>query len=214
MKNILSIDFDIIMAPTIESYNDRVPFVPWDRLQRQPFYHTCHADLRIYQDLTNYLISLMPYLKAENIHFIEDHDSIIDFLSADDYYNIHHIDFHHDMGYEPPEALKEKEEELGCANWVKFIPNLFSCTWIHTSNSSFPPNQKLFSHCYEASIEGKNFSELIPSKPHEVFICLSPPWIPPMIRPLYHLWIDMFNKYYNTEFKIYTNKNKQKEEVK
>jgi hypothetical protein len=39
MKNILSIDFDIIMAPTIELYNNKVPQSDWEEsLLQDPYF--------------------------------------------------------------------------------------------------------------------------------------------------------------------------------
>jgi hypothetical protein len=48
MKNILSIDFDIIMAPTIWLYNDMVPQQNWDDLLSSPHIQLATADLNHY----------------------------------------------------------------------------------------------------------------------------------------------------------------------
>lgn len=45
MKNILTIDFDIIMAPCIDLYNNLVPFTPWDKLLKNPYIELATADL-------------------------------------------------------------------------------------------------------------------------------------------------------------------------
>ena len=38
IKTILTIDFDIIMAPSIELYNDKVPKISWEELLKDPYY--------------------------------------------------------------------------------------------------------------------------------------------------------------------------------
>ena len=45
MKKILSIDFDIIMAPCIEIYNDMVPSLDWKELEKIPQLKVLTADL-------------------------------------------------------------------------------------------------------------------------------------------------------------------------
>ena len=37
MKKILTIDFDIIMAPSIELYNEKVPANSWENLLQDPY---------------------------------------------------------------------------------------------------------------------------------------------------------------------------------
>ena len=47
--NVLSIDFDIIMAPSINLYNNMVPGTKWDDLLKSlPNLATTPADLHIY----------------------------------------------------------------------------------------------------------------------------------------------------------------------
>ena len=53
MKNILTIDFDIIMAPCIELYNNMVPEMDWDIMTDFPQGQLFNADLNLYQFLTN-----------------------------------------------------------------------------------------------------------------------------------------------------------------
>ena len=50
--NVLTIDFDIIMAPSINLYNNMVPKEDWDDLERNPQINLSFADYQIYQKLT------------------------------------------------------------------------------------------------------------------------------------------------------------------
>lgn len=50
--NVLSIDFDIIMAPSINLYNNMVPQIHWeDLLKNLPNLTTTPADLYIYSSI-------------------------------------------------------------------------------------------------------------------------------------------------------------------
>ena len=55
--NVLSIDFDIIMAPSINLYNNMVPQTHWeDLLKSLPNLATTPADLNIYSNILRYLL--------------------------------------------------------------------------------------------------------------------------------------------------------------
>lgn len=65
MKTVVSIDFDIIMGPNIEAYNNYAG-KPWDEIFLiAPLMQYCNADLNDYVRLTNYLIKLTKTLKKE-----------------------------------------------------------------------------------------------------------------------------------------------------
>ena len=36
----------------------------------------------------------------------------------------------------------------------------------------------------------------------QIILCLSEPWVPPGIRPLFDVWVELFNLYYQADFKI------------
>lgn len=69
MKKILSIDFDIIMAPCIEIYNNMASSFNWKELEQIPQLKVLTADLIHYNRLTKYLIKLSNYIDKENIFF-------------------------------------------------------------------------------------------------------------------------------------------------
>ena len=45
--------------------------------------------------------------------------------------------------------------------------------------------------------------ELSIQSPDILFICLSEPWTPPEVRPLFFTWMDLYNNYFNTHFTMY-----------
>lgn len=212
MKNILTIDFDIIMAPCIELYNHMVPNVSWENLmtnfsQGKLF----HADLYLYQFLTDKLLFLLEKMNKEDIVVIENHGQIIKYLDLNEKMNIYNIDHHHDCGY-PNSQGKIEEDILNCSNWglilskKKILNNFY---WIRNDNSNIPNNDVRKVDFIDIELSKFNFENM--PIPDQLILCLSEPWVPPYIRPLFFTWLDIANKYYNTEFEIdYTRCSREK----
>ena len=199
MKKIVTIDFDIIMAPSINLYNNIVPANDWETLKENPYFQLLKIDTIHYQKIFNYVIYCTQYLPKENIHFIEDHSQAVNYITEK--CDLINVDHHHDIGY--GEDL-EKQEKPTCANWVYYLneQNLINTyTWINNDNSEeIPPDKDvkmLMSIC-----NFNNFDLNSLEVPDELVICLSEPWTPPYIRPLFYTIIDICNQYYNTHFDI------------
>lgn len=117
--NVLSIDFDIIMAPSINLYNNMVPELNWDELLRNlPNLTTTPADLNIYSDILRYLLCTID--KTSSIFISYSHFFIKDYLQNDTDLNIVNIDHHHDIFYDIKDKDK-KLEDCSCADWVKYF---------------------------------------------------------------------------------------------
>ena len=57
MKNILTIDFDIIMGPSIDLYNDKIPMFNWNELfENNNLFKFLQFDAIHYKRLTNFII--------------------------------------------------------------------------------------------------------------------------------------------------------------
>lgn len=193
MKNILTIDFDIIMAPSIDLYNDGLNGKVWDKIEQNNLIaHLLNADNLHYQRLTNFLLFLTNKLNYKQIHFIASHEQIISFLNPNEKHVFVNIDHHHDLGYD-----KEKKD-LNCGNWGLFIPQLQHYMWINNLTSTFPmDNQIKYQSCFLKDYDLNNLSI-----PDEVFICYSEPWIPTAHRPLFFLWMDLCNYLYGVHFNL------------
>lgn len=193
-KTILTIDFDVIMWPSIELYNN-LPSGWEDRIQRLPMLGNCLIDYDLYSRLTDLFIYL---LNKTNIHFITHHDEVVSYLGKDNIYHIINIDHHHDWYYN--EEDKDRVEKINCGNWIKYLNdnNMLSFyTWINTFNSNLCDdilNHDKIEFFKIDEVELKDFFI-----PDEVFICLSPDWIPPYIQPLYSIWKNI----YKTKENIY-----------
>ena len=195
MKTILSIDFDIIMAPCINIYNDKVPREDWDKLLNNPLFQMLKIDARHYERLTKMLLQAIKHIDKENIYLIEDHGRILKYLPKDEEIRLINIDHHHDLGYGG-----NPYEDIGCGNWVYYIKNLKEYIWIHNSDSIFPK--------FRPNIEIKDFLlrdvelENIAEQADMIFISLSEPWVPPYYRPLYDAWKNILEEYFNYDFII------------
>lgn len=198
MQTILTIDFDIIMGPSIDLYNARVPFTSWTDLATNPHYQILVADNIHYLRLTSLLIELIHFIPKENVRFIESHDDICKFITEKS--NIINIDHHHDLGYEN----KEDNEKLTCANWVKYLSDqnlLEKYVWLHNTNSLMPEKNSELISANGPLQDIEDLNSYIANIDFLV-LCLSEPWVPPSIRPLFDVWIEIFNLYYKADFKI------------
>lgn len=200
MKNIVTIDFDIIMAPCINLYNDQAGKKTWDFFLQFDHMKMLTADFNHYQKLTNWLINIIKKIKKENIIFIEDHGQVLKYIEADNSkINIYNIDHHHDCGY----GKHCENEKLNCGNWglklhqLNVLNNFY---WIKNINSTIPPDDARIVDFISYNLQEYNLQDLpIPDK---LIICLSEPWVPPYFRPLFFTWLDILNNYYNTHFEI------------
>lgn len=202
MKNIITIDFDIIMAPSINLYNNLVPGMGWDDFKEFPQMQVLTADLTHYKILTNWLINIFPKINKENIHIIEDHGQIIKYLNPNEKVNIYNIDHHHDCGYK---LLNEDihKLKLNCGNWGLILQEkqlLNKFIWIRNKNSMYPPPEEKVVDFSDYILQDYNLNNL--PVPDKLILCLSEPWTPPAFRPLFYLWLDFMNKYYHTSFNI------------
>ena len=109
--NIVSIDFDIIMAPSIELYRN-LEHKYYDDYYLSLF----NADLMMYSKLTDWLLNTIPEVGLDKIYFIESHEQIINLLPKNESISLINIDHHHDMGYSP-EELEGKDFNINCGNW-------------------------------------------------------------------------------------------------
>ena len=196
---ILTIDFDIIMAPSIDYYNHRVPTLSWEDMAKESLTNFFQADLGLYTMLTTWLFAQMDHLDKDQIHFINSHEKLLDFIPEGEHCSIINIDHHHDMGY------KSNETTLTCANWVKVLAEkniLDSYCWLHNPNSIKVKDSKTDCSfpCQEDDIRSKYVLDNF--KYDKLVICFSKPWIPPNYQFLFYLWHDMFCHRYQTNFPI------------
>jgi hypothetical protein len=81
------------------------------------------------------------------------------------------------------------------------VPNIQSYTWLNNFNSGDIPDDRKIKDTVIQPVEQIDLYSL--PKPDKIFICYSPPWIPPMYWPLYCLWMDICNKQFNTFYQMH-----------
>ena len=201
MNTIVTIDFDIIMAPSINLYNNLVPSISWEKLEEDPYFKLLKIDGIHYQKIVNYIIKCMFSISKERIHFIEDHGQAVRYIKEK--CDLINIDHHHDIGYGENLDIQEMPT---CANWAYYLykNNLInSYTWINNNNSEqISLEEKLQIPTTTYDLHTFNLDSL--KIPNELIICLSEPWTPPYIRPLFYTIMDICNRYYNTHFDLLT----------
>lgn len=201
--DVLSIDFDIIMAPTIEYYNHMVPSRKWEDIQMEnPYMYNPKADLSHY----NYLLCLLDKIitKEKDIYVAYNHKMIIDFLSNVDIIDIINIDHHHDLGY----RLEENEKD-NCANWAKQLlksGKMRNYIWAKNVNSQLPVDsikKELESYNYTIADFNELKDKIADMKFDKIFLCMSPEWVPPYYQQLFYGILDLLNQKLNCHLEIH-----------
>lgn len=202
MKTVITIDFDIIMAPSINLYNNDVPRATWDILLNSPYMQLLTIDSWHYQRLTQFILKCFSQMDKENIHFINSHEHVVNCIRDNEEYSIVNIDHHHDVCYNPKD-IENKCDELTCANWLKWLREnkiIRRYLWIHNKNSTMPADDIKDMVDTEITIEDFDLDKL--AVPDELVICLSPSWVPPNYRDLFFIWMDIANTIYHIHFDL------------
>lgn len=187
MRKILSIDFDIIMAPSINLYND-LTMKGWEFFEQFPQMDSLKIDAVHYQRLTELLMRLFKTIPKDKIHWIEDHGRIVHYIQQDSTpFHLVNIDHHHDTGYHP----EEENEPLNCGDWVRFLASqMLSYTWVGNRTSGDTKEQYQHYISNKAILEDFDLNSLLDCT--ELYLCLSEPWLPPYLRPLFYTWLDLY----------------------
>lgn len=201
-KKILTIDFDIIMYPCLQIYNDLVsgdanPTESWEFLKRErglePF---------IRYD-ANTLLMIGKIIKAQiakNAILIpcSEHQQVVDKLKLSesydtDMFSITNIDFHHDIWYRPDDkSILINFDDYNCSNWLGYLllkNKVENISWYKAYNST-----PFFDNEYTETIPLNSFrldelETLIEEQFDEVYFVLSPQWVPYEFQHLYNLII-------------------------
>lgn len=88
METVLTIDFDVIMWPSIELYNNMVDGTIDNLIEIEkdiPLTQYANADLQTYYKLTNYLLKAKE--KKIQIEFIDTHEKILNYIKEAEFYD-------------------------------------------------------------------------------------------------------------------------------
>ena len=204
---VLSIDFDIVMAPDINLYNNFVPrIVPSidEIVEHHPYLGGLRADLDHYQKIANLLLKVGADIKYTNVCASLSHEHIGKFLMNDNDLEIVNIDHHHDLGYIEDDTF----EKCNCANWAYYLfkqGKLKRYIWLNNVNSDIMPphrHEDCFSSQHFCDIEVSDYIQQF-GKPDKIFLCLSSPWVPSQYFPLFYLLLDILNHQNNYVLPVY-----------
>lgn len=209
--NVLSIDFDIIMEPTINYYNDWIN-KGWKSLcSENPGFITAKASFCNYNLILHILEKILNF--DTPIYIAYNHKTIVNFLQNDNDLVIYNIDHHHDLGYGNLVSKDETLNNLNCGNWAKYLfdnNQLKKYVWLKNNNSINPSEdlKKDYNYEIESFIDyiHKDFFNINFDK---VYICLSPEWVSPYYFDLFMgliEWIEIkFDKKININKEGYEN---------
>ena len=199
--NILSIDFDWIMQPTIEAYNNICkgynnlgPIEIWDEISRMMPGFNPECDLNRFTDLYFLLKDKLKYLTKEDVHIGINHDELYYFMEKQQAkkYSVYNIDHHHDLGYLNSNSPSIEEQPISLANWATKAHqnlNMYRYTWISNINSHKPeevPEKLKYTATYDLNIlENIKFDK--------IFICASWEWVPLKYQNLFAILTSLFD---------------------
>lgn len=181
---VLSIDFDIIMAPCINLYNDMAGEGQNSQVNWEKIFYSRDLEKFLCYD-SNTLTNLFKLLKEQKckFEFIESHADIVPFITEK--CDLVNIDFHHDIYYQKESTEHYADNKWTCADWVGYLGYkdlLNTYYWIKAGNS------QQFAGEFNVPWEKDNV-EKIPflGSFDKVIICFSPNWVPYKYRHLYDL---------------------------
>lgn len=203
--NVVSIDFDIIMEPDINFYNNWVADNTGinDYIKEYKILENLKANLYIYEYLTRFLIQTIKTIESNKIFFIESHETITKLIDESSF-NLYNIDHHHDIYYDD-KNITLPLLDCTCGNWIKFLMDakkIKKYTWIKNSNSDEPDGDVAKYYKHEQKILQETNLTKIAEDIDILIICRSPEWVPEYYFPLFDAWIAICEEYYGEPFKI------------
>lgn len=209
--NILSVDFDWIMAPSINLYNNMVRedgtdiWAAWTAAAPGCI---LLPDLHKYSLLCTYLGDNVDHLQPQDFYTCDSHAEIInkihEWIPANTTFNICNIDHHHDTGYRADDGEYTWDtlvDQPGCGNWVSVLKNQYgnyfqSYVWLANENSDFNLLDGVEEQ-YQIYHPTTDIYELANLQFDKVFICCSRSWVPPEYRYLFDSLVFLLEKIIN-----------------
>lgn len=197
----LSIDFDVCLWKDINLYNNMVgTYKEVDELfQKNPMLQNIRFDADLYCRLTDLIVKIGQRLPADKIHFITSHEEIVPLIQVEDRKNsLVNIDNHHDIEYNYRDYIRVPQ----CGSWVKYLfqeQKIENYVHIGTDNSDRPFDEDIHFVDEFCNISQYNF-ELLVDEIDELFICLSPAWVPRQYHGLFKAWAATLGQLKNCKY--------------
>lgn len=204
--NIVTIDFDIIMHPSLNLYNNLIDdenTIQSILLANKDANFVPNSDLFLYDYLTEYVLKCLKRLPENRVFFIDDHNDVLDLFEEENFpreeFNVINIDFHHDIAYDD-EDVEHMIEEADCGNWVKYLfennPKFKQYVWVKSEESlEYEPEWIFKKRVNVHDIKKYNLDSLAKTTDY-LFLCRSPEWVPLKEQQLYETWINIVDYFY------------------
>lgn len=212
MKNVVTIDFDIIMGPSIDGYNDMISSeTPMRHLASKfPYFGMAEADLYVYEYITRYLTEIITHIEdKDKIKFIATHDLMYHiYKNETEPFNLINIDHHHDINY--IDDWSKPIIEIDEGNWVKRLFDMRKINryiWVGNPNSvtiglgKCPFMDKISMEILKDYDLGR-----LAANTDELVCCFSSAYIPPLYEPLFLTWRAIAEEIMDTDYLIIDNK--------
>lgn len=198
---VLTIDFDILMWPSIERYGHMLDNKnPRELLMKyQNDWHWLEMDLELYAQLTQLLLHFLGlHHESDDIFFIMEHHEIIPILeSFNESIYLINMDHHHDVVYEDKDL--DTNNYLNCGNWVLYAREhgiLDHYVWINDPNSEYHfienNKQEILDNVIQEQFEFEQYDlKQLPYYVDKIVFCYSKPWIFDYYHPLWYSWMNM-----------------------
>ena len=185
MKRVLSIDFDYFINTDLETRNEKFPdgvdakdnehmLKDWDSFYKQ---YPEIKDIGVIPEFDSVCLALKHMEKAKVFIAMshKDIETIFDFNDDGQSYDVAHIDFHHDM------YLGANPNTLDCSNWVRFLMDKCPYSEVHwVRREDSETSSLLGEYPYDSYTEW-----ILLPKYDYVFLCFSPEWTPPHLKPFF-----------------------------
>lgn len=205
---VLSVDFDFIMYPCINLYNDLCsedenPTVGWDRIEAM-----INVEDKLTFDKKYYMFiyKLIMQNVAQGAAFfaINNHQDIVDILhnrmmdvGCDVKFDLLNIDHHHDFMYNADKQDLLDFDKYNCGNWYAYLyykgylddsSGEAEVKWLGTPTSkpyNGPDNDKV--KRLTIDVDGE---EILKDKFDLIVVCFSPQWTPHKYKYLYDIIVE------------------------
>lgn len=210
---ILSIDFDWVMEPFIQAYNqyskqyDSGPDEAWqkiiDAIPAFAFGQSLEMDYNKYMELYFFIRDICTNNLNSYIYIGQNHNEIVPLIKEihklkGGTLSIVNIDHHHDLGYHLHDQEEFSKKPYDCTNWMYFLTKYYHIDqyiWLHNKNSETTFYHELPKYTQYISLT--ELADLEHIKEYDlIFICSSYSWVPLKYRPLFNILIsDPAEKY-------------------
>lgn len=208
VRNILSVDFDCIMYPCIQLYNDHVftkenATQTWNNLKyRYDIMAHISYDANVLAMISKAMLTALlhgaRFTGIQNHEEILDHPNVKKWIKNNERIRVFNIDHHHDLGYNDDKLDELMNHDVyDCTNWVEWLyrkGHLEEYTWVKSPNSDTGFSKDFNVNMVSYQEFEKEIGKLKGGNIDEIFFCLSPQWVPYEYHHLYKLISDMLTK--------------------